>query len=406
MEAICVPQEQRLGADALSWAVAELGPRAHAIFARQPLIDPSLPHSSDVDLLVFANVPALLPERLWPPAPLPPIDLIWLPENLLNDPGRLAAWGLIAHRLALSQSASDPSGTARAAAATVRERLRLPTVQAARIGGFLEMGYATVREVGVTWDFPALALLWLQIAWCSLLAAASDAAGALVPNVYTRPFDALERLADGAGGAHAALCAFVPHLAIETSPVEALIAATERLHANVSAAFPEPAWPEAYRADTRYEYRYYRCARELQGRLAVAREMLDRGRPGAAVVYLRFWAYSLARIPLVHRCAEENVDTAFGRPVRPMRLDLESVCPQILEDLALVLGGAALDRDDVEQALETLLAVRESVLASLLRSSVPLAEPRPWRPWRPEDSAPRPRRSRTTFSHATRGGTP
>jgi hypothetical protein len=48
-----------------------------------------------------------------------------------------------------------------------------------------------VREIGVTWDFPAMALFWVQIAYTAALAALLDAADSWCPKIYTRPFDYL-----------------------------------------------------------------------------------------------------------------------------------------------------------------------------------------------------------------------
>lgn len=363
--------------DALRWAIRCLGPRAAAIYARDPLTDPTLPRTSDIDLLLFADVPALMPERLWAPAPLPPVDLMWLPRETLKQPERLAGWGLIAHRLAGSRLVAGPDEALVSGGQTALERLWLPQVRAARMNGLLEMGYATVLEVGVSWDFPQLALLWLQIAWCSLIAARADAQGRLVPNVYTRPFDALESLGKDAGR----LAEFPQWLAVAPAELPRLVALTRRIHREVALRCPEPAWPDAYRADTRAEYRYYASARELEWRIDVALEMASIGQGTAAVLYLRFWAYSLARIPVVHRCVGLGESTSFGRPSRPMLGELQRSCPSILDDLREVLGGAGVGRDALMQALAEITVLRAATIEHIQRLGLPLLEPRPWRPW-------------------------
>ncbi len=70
------------------------------------------------------------------------------------------------------------------------------------------------------------------------------------------------------------------------------------------------------RAVTRAEYAYTLDARELDWRIQVAEEMADDGFPEAALYYLRFWAYSLARIPMVWQSALEGKDIPFLRPER------------------------------------------------------------------------------------------
>ena len=368
---------------ALHWALPQLRQRAKAVFVRQPLLDPLLPDTADIDLLAFGDVPALLPERLWPPD-APPVDIIWLPAAMLEDAQRLARWGLIAHRLAGSAPIFHCDERSLQGAEQAVAQLRTPSIQAARLNGIFEMGWATVYEIGVSWDFPSLARLWLQIAWSALLAVAADAAGRLAPNVYTRPFDALASIDPPIG---TRLAAFAPHLQLDTKAVEALIAATDRLHTCVTRSFPEPQWPAGYRADTAQEYRYYASRRELDWRLGVVREMLAREQQQAAVAYLRFWAYSLARIPVVHDCALHNIDTAFGRPLRPMRAELERLCPPALEELQTVLG-ADCQRAQIEQALPQLTELRDAVIDDAIGRDIPLGRPRPWAPWRAEAHPP------------------
>lgn len=386
------PDAPERGERALKWAAAHLGDRDRALFARRPLIDPLLPNTSDIDLLAFAEVPDLLPERLWAPEPLPPVDVIWLPVSRLEALEELATWGLIAHRLAESSPTSpeggEPSPAAGGAPAALRALMSSPESRAARIGGFLEMGFATVREIGITWDFPALALFWLQIAWSSLVASAADAAGQRVPNVYTRPLDALETLAEAD---RRLLEPFLEALALAEVDAGAVAEAVRRIHAQVTAAFPEPPWPDGYRQDTRYEYRYYSDPRELRWRLAVAEEMVSGGDPRGAALYLRFWAYSLARIPMVHRRCEEEVEVPFGRPFKAMGPELRALCPAILPDVTLALGGTQIDRAHVEAAASRLSQMQGALVASTQARDIPLESPRPWRPWRPED-ARRPQR--------------
>jgi hypothetical protein len=82
---------QSLAEATLKAAIRDLSSRATAIFVREPLLDPYFPKTSDIDLLIFSDVRELLPQRLRVTTkPAPPVDLIWLPSNLLDDVDRFA----------------------------------------------------------------------------------------------------------------------------------------------------------------------------------------------------------------------------------------------------------------------------------------------------------------------------
>ncbi len=238
---------------ALGAAVRHLAARADAILVREPLVDPDAPATSDLDLLVVGDVDALRPERIRPhdlePGALR-VDVIWLPRAEWEHPGELAANGVIPHRISSSRLVHDGGGAAPQLDA-LRRAMYEPPVQALRIQGFLAMGYLTVREIGVTWDFPALALFWLHMAGAAVVAAVADALGLLCPNIYTRPIEYVRRV-DRAVGCNLEE-ALVRTLRLDVDPLP-LIPALQRIHGVVSARFPEPAWPATMRSTTRYEY--------------------------------------------------------------------------------------------------------------------------------------------------------
>ncbi|MDX2435594.1 MAG: hypothetical protein QNL88_00975 [Acidobacteriota bacterium] len=368
--------------ESLARAVKRLGWRAEAVFARTPLIDPHLPDTSDLDLLVVGDAEDFFPERLSlgsvSPAPRR-IDLIWLPRKNLDDVQDLARLGLVGHRVLSSEVVSDRTGYATQQRTALHTSFHDPQIQAQRIAGFLEMGFLTVQEVGVTWQYPALALFWLHMAYAACLAAIIDGAGAYCPNVYTRPFDSVRR-------AEAAT-----HRDLESSIIKALhlhgeirllTGSLRNIYEVVSRSFPEPTWPDQMRQLTRYEYRYFASRTELEWRIRVAEEMSRRGSHPAAVFYLRFWAYALARLPMVSQRALERVDVSFVRPSRAVLPDLERLCPEILDDLTLVLGGGdRLTTADVTDSLDLLYLMREQTLAFLGTQDLRFPDSKTWRPY-------------------------
>ena len=364
---------------------APLSPRTDAIFAREPLVDPYTPASSDLDLLVFANVSSLLPERLAldliKTRDSPPIDLIWLPTSTLTKPATFAADGLIPHRIFTSRPVFIRNILLSEFLQKIHAELYSPSVHAGRIHGFLEMAFYAVREIGITWNFPSLALFWLHIAHTACIAAILDGARRFCPNIYTRPLEYVRQ---------AEICAqteieptFCATLGLLADLPE-LITRLRRIHHHVYTRFPEPEWPDNMHTTTKYEYRYFRNPEELAWRIVVAEEMTEGGEIAAAVFYLRFFAYSLARLPMVYHRALEGIDVSFMRPERGVLKDLNQHCPEILDDLSLVLAPPDIAAEDVEESLAMLFKLRDTTLAYLGKQGITLDNLRPWQPFRPK----------------------
>jgi hypothetical protein len=135
------------------------------------------------------------------------------------------------------------------------------------------------------------------------------------------------------------------------------------------------------REATRWEYRYFRSPEELEWRLEVANELWDRAGREAANFYLRFWAYCLARIPMVHARANEGIDVSFMRPQRAILPDLQTHCPEILDDLRTIFAGAqALESTELECSLEAICQFREAALHLLSEKGIELEDLRIWTP--------------------------
>lgn len=387
----------------LARAVDALLHRAQVIFARRPLVDPYAPESSDLDLVAVGAEQDGLPERLWVSAPgagARATDVVWLSRSTFDDPGALAQLGLVAQRVLGSDTVYDPTGAGGRGRRALAERWYEPAVQRERIEGFLDMGFYTVREIGVTWDFPALALFWVHMAFAACVAAILDGAGKLCPNVYTRPFDYLEAAEDEIGGR--IRDRMVRALRLDADPA-GLPDRLRRIHEITSLHFPEPDWPETMRAMTRREYGYFRSPAELEWRIGVAGELARRGFRPAAVFYLRFWAYVLARLPMVHQRAREGVDVSFLRPARAVRPELQRLCPEILEPLAVILGGEdGTSPDTVGDALDLLAEVRRCTLRALAIRGLCFPDVKAWRPYEaPSGAVPA---LPATHNRLTRGG--
>jgi hypothetical protein len=345
--------------------------RPAAAFLRRPEHDADPRAEGDLDLLVFDDGAAdLLVERVVP-AVGPTLDLLRLPAALLTQPARLAAMGLITHRLMSARCVADRDGAGRPAAAAVAAASRQPEACRSRLASFLELGALAVREVGVTRDWPALARFWLHMAHAAALAALLDGHGRWCPAVYTRPLAAAREAETLLGGPVA--LPMTQALGLHDDAA-ALIDPLRTLHARVRQRCPEPHWPAAMPAATRWEYRYWWAPAELNERLAAA------GSGPAAVFYLRYVAYSVLRLAMLHQRAREHWPRPipFLRPETEVRPDLEAHQPDLLPLADAVFGPA--DSAALDHALDATLALHHQVTARLDALGLGVAAARPWAP--------------------------
>ncbi len=371
----------------LEHVIQALAPKADAISVREPLIDYEFPKTSDLDLVALGQVNELLPQRFFlkPSSYLVPmVDIIWLPARSLDDLESFACNGLVPHRLLGSRIVYDKTGYVMQRYEKLRRIMYRPEIQMKRISGFLDMGFLTVREIGVTWDFPAVALFWLHMAHTACLAAMCDAAKKLCPNVYTRPLEYIRYLEEESNNSLES--PFIEALHLNDDPYS-LIVPLQRIHQVVSAQSSEPDWPSNMRESTRHEYRYFISREELEWRIRVAEEMADQNATVSAVFFLRFWAYVLARIPMVYQRAKEGTDVSFVRPARAVLPELEAHCPEIIPDLTRILGGQLnISNEEVIGSLNMLYLFRDKTLAFISSKGVELPELRGWKPFEPVSS--------------------
>ena len=105
----------------------------------------------------------------------------------------------------------------------------------------------------------------------------------------------------------------------------------------------------------RGHYDYSVSALELEYRELVARALIVRGDYGNANFYLRFWAYSLSRCPVVLEEARQGRNPSFYVPFEPFKGSVLAVCPEILEDMTIILGGGISELEAEEAVKGTAL---------------------------------------------------
>ena len=370
--------------EATRGVVIALAPQAIGIFIRNPAIDFRFPDTSDLDFLALADTDDLCSERLHLAAsdrtPMM-IDVTWIPWTWVSDAELAATRGWVPHRLLSSTLVWSSGPNVAQLCQKIRKHMYRPDIQQKRIGVFLNIGFETVREIGITWDFPSLALFWLHMAHAACLAVMLDGARRLCPNVYTRPFDYLDEIEDQG---HVGLRRqWIETLHLDADPVE-LTTTLRRMHATLASKFPEPDWSPCMAAGTRFEYRYWHSSEELNWRCRVALEMMRRGDSAAAVFYLRFCAYAVARIPIICARNLEGRNVSYLRPEKGILPELQRIAPEVIEDLDRILAGKRkLDETAITKSLSMLIALRDSAFAFLQGRGTPIPESKAWVPYQP-----------------------
>lgn len=361
------------------------GSTAIAVLIRNPPIDVRFPDTSDLDFMVLAEMDDLRSERLYLAASggtCTMTDVTWVPWAWVSNSEIAATRGWVPHRLLSSNLVWDAGRGIAQHCQEIGRHMYRPEIQEKRTGVFLDIAYQTVREIGITWDFPALALFWQHMAHTACLAAMLDGMRRLCPNVYTRPFDYIDEVERRTQPGLRAQWIETLHLDADLTQI---ILCLRRIHAIIAAKFPEPDWPASIRTGNRFEYRYWLSPKEVDWRIRVALEMVRRGDSAAAVFYLRFCAYAVARIPMVHARSCEGRDVSFLRPETAVLPELQRLVPEVIEDLDLILAGTrGLDVDAVNRSLSMLGNLRDSTITCLREHGVPVPDLKAWEPYQPQ----------------------
>ncbi len=97
--------------------------------------------------------------------------------------------------------------------------------------------------------------------------------------------------------------------------------------------------PQGVAMRTRGHFAYTISSLELEYRESVAKALIDRLDYANANYYLRFWAYSLSRCPVVLEDGREGRKPSFYVPFEPFKESVLATCPEILDDMKTILGG-------------------------------------------------------------------
>jgi hypothetical protein len=103
--------------------------------------------------------------------------------------------------------------------------------------------------------------------------------------------------------------------------------------------------------------------------MGVAEALARRGDAPSANLYARFWAYSLARCPILLEDIGKGRNPSFYVPYGTLRDSLAVACPEILDDMELILGGAR-TTEEVQESFAGTSEFRRLALDRIRRSGL------------------------------------
>lgn len=351
-------------AEADLWEAAEeaariLEPNPLALRCRRPLVDADCPEVADVDLVAVWERPEELPERRTVVGHLGRVfvDVLWIPVSSLLDPVEAAGYMTLPHLLAESEAVSTRSEVVGSMVESIVLAMHEKAPWEKRIGEQINFGDAALKEATRNMDFPPAVLFFLQTAHAYYLTALADCLGQSVMSLLTRPMAKAKRMSEATGLRLDGMLSANLHLdADPTAPLEVL----RRVHAAVSARGSQRAL-SSLGERTRGHYLYSVSSLELEYRETVARALARRGDRANANFYLRFWAYSLSRCPVVLEDAREGRKTSFYVPFRPFKESVQAACPEILDDMGTIFGGEV-RAEEAQESVEGTEAFRRLVV--------------------------------------------
>jgi len=328
--------EAYLGQAALK-ASSTLGSRSLSVLCRRPLQDEDRLEVADVDLVAIWQRPEELPERITVGGSLGRVfvDILWIPASSLIDPVDAAGYMMLPHLLSESETILTRSEQIGSMIENIKLSMYGAAIWERRIGEQINFGDAALKEASANLDFPPAALFFLQTAHAYYLTALADCLKRSVMSLLTRPMTKVRRMSAETGCGLELILRDNLHLEADPS---ASLAALRRIHGAVSARHSVRQL-QGLGERTRGHYLYSISPLELEYREAVAGALVRRRDYANANFYLRFWAYALSRCPVILEDARRGRKTSFYVPFRPLKESLQTVCPEIIEDVRVILGG-------------------------------------------------------------------
>jgi hypothetical protein len=352
--------------EAVRKAVDVLKPSSLCVLSRKPLMDEDCPEVPEIDILSVWNRTEEYPKRMTVSTSLGRVyvDVLWVPVSAMIDPYEAAGYRTLPHLFVESEMVWSKPGFVSPLIDEIRANAYEKAVWEKRLGSQLAFGDSALQEAKRNLSFPPGALFFLQTAHAYYMTALGDAIRESVTSLMTKPITKLRRMDAVTDGDLEEILLANLHLASEPFPS---YTALKRVHEAVSARC-NPRLARGMSERTRGHYEYSLSSLELEYRLAVAGAMSRRGDVANANFYLRFWAYSLSRCPVVFEEAKEGRNPSFYVPFSPLEESLSEACPEIIEPVGLILGDVS--RGDVEESLRGTALFRELVAEKIVEKGL------------------------------------
>ncbi|HEV2389459.1 MAG TPA: hypothetical protein VGS04_01925 [Nitrososphaerales archaeon] len=292
---------------------------------------------SDIDLLSIWEKPEELAERMTFEGPLGTtfVDVLWIPASKMLDAVEAAGYKILPHLLLESEIVWMRSESVGPLIENIRLNAYNKGAWERRLNSQMAFGDAALHEAVNNLAFPPAALFFLQTAHAYYLMALADCLRKSTMGMLTKPIGKLRKIEP------TARCdlenRLLSNLKLGVNPLRAL-EALDRIHRAVAARCLG-ADIRGVTGKTSGHYYYSLSPTELHYRQSVAAALIWRGELAAADFYIRFWAYSLSRCPIVLEEARQGRKPSFYVPHRRLKESLLTACPEIVKDVEDVLGG-------------------------------------------------------------------
>jgi hypothetical protein len=344
--------------DAAKKASNLLEPRSLGILVRKPLLDEDCPEVSDIDLISIWEKEEEMPERITVQTKQGQkfVDVLWIPAAKIFDAEQAASYKILPHLFLEYEVLWMQSDVVTNAIENVKQHTYDPETWAARIHHQINFGDAALEEAKKNLSFPPAALFFLQTAHSYFTMALADSRKSSTMSLLTRPYAKIKQLAAETSTDLDWLMR--KNLHASDDPTNSLIA-LRRIFEKVSVSCAGRHLRGTYlRACGHFEYSL--SPLELEYRELVARTHIQHGDFANANHYIRFWAYSLSRCPVVLEEARQGRKPSFYVPFQPLKESVIATCPEILEDLTTILGAKATTQE-AEDAISGTVSFKKIV---------------------------------------------
>ena len=325
-----------------------LEPNSIGILVRKPLVDEDCPEVSDVDLISIWEKPEEMPERITVQTKQGRvfIDILWIPAAKIFDAEEAASYKILPHLLLEYENLWIRSDAVRDVVENIKQHTYDAEVWAARIHHQINFGDAAFEEAKKNLSFPPAAIFFLQTAHSYYTMALADSLKRSTMSLLTRPFTKIKHMADDTKTDLYHLMR--TNLHIDDDPTNSLIALCT-VYDKVAARCADRQLRGTYMR-TRGHFEYSLSPLELEYRELVAKALIQHGDFANANYYIRFWAYSLSRCPVVLEEARQGRKPSFYVPFEPFEESVISTCPEILDDLKTIFGEKII-KQEAEDAI-------------------------------------------------------